>query len=251
MADRERRGLILQHGPDGPPAILGEWLAEREVPHQVHATWRDPLPARPEDYAWIASLGSEHTPGSPRRARLGRRRDRLPASCARRRRARPRPLLRRPGAGGRRGRPGRSPPSRRRSAGTRSRPHEPDADPAGAVAALPLRPARAAARLADDRALARRPGGVRARSAASGSSSIRVDPGDRRRVGAPGRRALGDRRGRPRGPIDAGSSAPHAVAADRRQAAVRRLVGDRWVHYPAVPGAARSANAARARGGER
>ncbi len=65
MTDRERRGLILQHGPDGPPAILGEWLAEREVPHQVHATWCDPLPADPEDHAWIASLGSEHTPGSP------------------------------------------------------------------------------------------------------------------------------------------------------------------------------------------
>ncbi len=64
MAASGRAGLILQHGDDGPPAILGEWLDERGIEHEVHSTWREPLPASPGDYGWIASLGSEHTPGA-------------------------------------------------------------------------------------------------------------------------------------------------------------------------------------------
>ena len=65
MASTRGRGLILQHGVDGPPAILGEWLGEREIEHDIHRTWCDPLPHRPGDYGWIATLGSEHTPGAP------------------------------------------------------------------------------------------------------------------------------------------------------------------------------------------
>ena len=61
--DRDR-GLILQHGEDGPPGILGEWLRERAIPFEVHATWREPLPPEPAEFAWVASLGSEYTPGS-------------------------------------------------------------------------------------------------------------------------------------------------------------------------------------------
>jgi GMP synthase-like glutamine amidotransferase len=61
----QRRGLILQHGDDGPAGILGEWLAERGIEHQTHATWRHPLPDDPGAYGWVATLGSEHTPGSP------------------------------------------------------------------------------------------------------------------------------------------------------------------------------------------
>jgi GMP synthase-like glutamine amidotransferase len=61
----ERPGLILQHGDDGPAGILGDWLAERGIAHSTHATWRDPLPGDPGAYAWVATLGSEHTPGSP------------------------------------------------------------------------------------------------------------------------------------------------------------------------------------------
>jgi GMP synthase-like glutamine amidotransferase len=59
-----QRGLILQHGEDGPPGLLGEWLAERGVRFEVHDTWREELPADAGRYAWIASLGSEHTPGA-------------------------------------------------------------------------------------------------------------------------------------------------------------------------------------------
>jgi GMP synthase-like glutamine amidotransferase len=59
------RGLILQHGDDGPAGILGDWLAERAIEHETHAAWREPLPGDPSAYEWIATLGSEHTPGSP------------------------------------------------------------------------------------------------------------------------------------------------------------------------------------------
>ena len=58
-------GLVLQHGDSGPPGILGEWLEARGIEHQIHPTWRDPLPGDPGDYGWIATLGSEHTPGAP------------------------------------------------------------------------------------------------------------------------------------------------------------------------------------------
>jgi GMP synthase-like glutamine amidotransferase len=64
MAAGRRRGLILQHGDDAPPAILGEWARSRGLDHEVHSTWRDPLPSDPGEYAWIAALGSEQTPGS-------------------------------------------------------------------------------------------------------------------------------------------------------------------------------------------
>ena len=49
-----RLGLILQHGDSGPPGILGEWLRERAIAHQIHPTWRESLPADPVAYGWIA-----------------------------------------------------------------------------------------------------------------------------------------------------------------------------------------------------
>lgn len=63
MDNGDRRGLVLQHGNDGPPAILAEWLGERGISWQAHATWREALPADPSAFGWIATLGSEHTPG--------------------------------------------------------------------------------------------------------------------------------------------------------------------------------------------
>ncbi|HEX2359800.1 MAG TPA: type 1 glutamine amidotransferase [Solirubrobacterales bacterium] len=59
-----RPGLVLQHGESGPPAILGDWLVGRGIEHEVHETWREPLPGAAADYGWVASLGSEHTPGA-------------------------------------------------------------------------------------------------------------------------------------------------------------------------------------------
>ncbi len=188
MALHRRAGLILQHGDDSPPAILGDWLDRRGIEHEVHSTWRDPLPPTPGEYGWIASLGSEHTPGA----------DGAPAwvdaeiEFLRRSLALEVPVL---GlcfggqalalaAGG---------------AVARSEPPEigwievetsdPDADPAGALAAFPLRPDRPAARLRGGRLVAGGAGGVRPRRLARAPVPPRVDPRDRRRVGAAGLRA--------------------------------------------------------------
>jgi GMP synthase-like glutamine amidotransferase len=55
-----RPGIVLQHGPDGPPGILGEWLGRRGIAAHVHETWRHPLPD-PAGYRFVVSLGSEHS----------------------------------------------------------------------------------------------------------------------------------------------------------------------------------------------
>jgi GMP synthase-like glutamine amidotransferase len=55
-------GLILQHGPSGPPGVLGDWLRDRGLSFAVHRTWEEPLPADPAAFAFVASLGSQHSP---------------------------------------------------------------------------------------------------------------------------------------------------------------------------------------------
>ncbi|HWE13292.1 MAG TPA: type 1 glutamine amidotransferase [Solirubrobacteraceae bacterium] len=55
-------GLILQHGDDGPPARLGEWLGERGLPFVVHPAWEQP-PPDPREFSFLASLGSERSAG--------------------------------------------------------------------------------------------------------------------------------------------------------------------------------------------
>jgi GMP synthase-like glutamine amidotransferase len=59
-------GLILQHGPAGPPDLLGEWLREREIPYEVHRAWKAPPPPV-EGRPFVASLGSADSagPGGP------------------------------------------------------------------------------------------------------------------------------------------------------------------------------------------
>jgi GMP synthase-like glutamine amidotransferase len=59
-------GLILQHGPAGPPDILGEWLDERGIPYDVHPAWEAPPPPV-EGRLFLASLGSPDSaaPGGP------------------------------------------------------------------------------------------------------------------------------------------------------------------------------------------
>lgn len=63
MAPDPRRGLILQHGDDGGPDILGRWLDARGIEYDCHEAWQAPLPDDPTEFGWIASLGSEYTPG--------------------------------------------------------------------------------------------------------------------------------------------------------------------------------------------
>jgi GMP synthase-like glutamine amidotransferase len=54
--------LIRSHGPWGPPALLEEWCQERGIAYRVDATWRDGAATDPTDYAFVASLGSKHSP---------------------------------------------------------------------------------------------------------------------------------------------------------------------------------------------
>lgn len=54
--------LIRRHGMSAPPALLGEWCAERGYTYTVSHSWHGgPLPD-PRDYALIASLGSKLNP---------------------------------------------------------------------------------------------------------------------------------------------------------------------------------------------
>ena len=53
-------GLILQHGPDGPPARLAEWLRERGLAFVAHPVWEEPIPD-PDEFSFVVSLGSIHS----------------------------------------------------------------------------------------------------------------------------------------------------------------------------------------------
>lgn len=64
MPVTERSGLILQHGDDGPPARFAAWCERRGIRFETLPVWTAELPADPAAYAWICSLGSEHTPGT-------------------------------------------------------------------------------------------------------------------------------------------------------------------------------------------
>src|SRR4051812_48678084 len=55
-------GLILQHGPAGPPDILGEWLDERGISYEVHRAWEAPPPPV-EGRPFLASLGAPQSAG--------------------------------------------------------------------------------------------------------------------------------------------------------------------------------------------
>jgi GMP synthase-like glutamine amidotransferase len=55
-----RPALILQHGDDGPPARLGEWLRERGLPFVAHRVWEEP-PPDPREFSFVVSLGSERS----------------------------------------------------------------------------------------------------------------------------------------------------------------------------------------------
>jgi GMP synthase-like glutamine amidotransferase len=52
--------LIFQHGRLGPPALVAEWLDERGLPYVVHHAGDDP-PAAPSEFAFVVSLGSQHS----------------------------------------------------------------------------------------------------------------------------------------------------------------------------------------------
>jgi GMP synthase-like glutamine amidotransferase len=52
------RGVVLQHAPEDPPALLGAWLRERGIPFDTLEVWNDGLPGDPLEFSWIAALGA-------------------------------------------------------------------------------------------------------------------------------------------------------------------------------------------------
>jgi GMP synthase-like glutamine amidotransferase len=57
---RSKPALIFQHGRLGPPVRVAEWLDERGIPYVVHHAGEDP-PVAPADFAFVVSLGSQHS----------------------------------------------------------------------------------------------------------------------------------------------------------------------------------------------
>jgi len=57
-------GLILSHGDLGPAGLLGEWLAERGRPYEVHDVAHGPMPSLGRA-PFVASLGSERSATDP------------------------------------------------------------------------------------------------------------------------------------------------------------------------------------------
>lgn len=54
--------LILQHGDWGPPGLLADWLRQRAIPFEIHKTWLGKPWPGVEGRAFVASLGSPHSP---------------------------------------------------------------------------------------------------------------------------------------------------------------------------------------------
>jgi GMP synthase-like glutamine amidotransferase len=54
--------LIFQHGRLGPPVRVAEWLDARGLPYVVHhAAEQSPAEVSPRDFAFVVSLGSQHS----------------------------------------------------------------------------------------------------------------------------------------------------------------------------------------------
>jgi GMP synthase-like glutamine amidotransferase len=58
-----RPGLILEHGRDGPPGLLAEWLDRRGIAYEILDTRERPelLAEEPAGRPFVVSLGSEHS----------------------------------------------------------------------------------------------------------------------------------------------------------------------------------------------
>jgi GMP synthase-like glutamine amidotransferase len=54
--------LIRQHGPTGPPALLGDWLRDRAIPAVIHPAYLGIPAPDPRQFAFVASLGSANSP---------------------------------------------------------------------------------------------------------------------------------------------------------------------------------------------
>jgi len=75
-------GIILQHGPYGPPGHLGTFLAEAGVPHRVHHVWEDGMPDLTRA-RFAVSLGSQFSAAGRDPAWVPRELEALRAAVAR------------------------------------------------------------------------------------------------------------------------------------------------------------------------
>ena len=56
-------GIVLQHDPEAPPALLADWLGERRIPWRLVELWHEPVPDI-DGAAFAVALGSEHSAGA-------------------------------------------------------------------------------------------------------------------------------------------------------------------------------------------
>jgi len=54
-------GVILSHGPAGPPGVFGEWLEKREIPFRIINVWENGALPDPDEHEFVVSLGSQHS----------------------------------------------------------------------------------------------------------------------------------------------------------------------------------------------
>jgi GMP synthase-like glutamine amidotransferase len=54
----ERPGVVLHNEDVAPPALLGEWLRERGLPHRTVRTWEGGVPDDPREFGWVVALGA-------------------------------------------------------------------------------------------------------------------------------------------------------------------------------------------------
>ena len=51
-------GVVLHNEDIAPPALLGDWLHERQLPHTTLRVWEEGVPADPREFDWIVALGA-------------------------------------------------------------------------------------------------------------------------------------------------------------------------------------------------
>jgi GMP synthase-like glutamine amidotransferase len=54
--------LIRQHGDSSPAGLLGDWLTARGLAWDVDSSWAGAPAPDPQDYEFVVSLGSRHSP---------------------------------------------------------------------------------------------------------------------------------------------------------------------------------------------
>jgi GMP synthase-like glutamine amidotransferase len=52
------KGVVFQNEPDAPPALLEDWLRERELPAETVEVWEQGMPDDPSRFGWVVALGA-------------------------------------------------------------------------------------------------------------------------------------------------------------------------------------------------